>query len=95
MECIDGFGDLYTLWKTNKYISEDAIRIYAAEIGSLLDYLKTCQVVYRDFKMENLALDYRKHIKLIDFGFARRLMNEEKATTICGTLQVIITSLKI
>uniref|UniRef100_A0AC34FNE5 Protein kinase domain-containing protein n=1 Tax=Panagrolaimus sp. ES5 TaxID=591445 RepID=A0AC34FNE5_9BILA len=87
MECVDGFGDLYSLWKENKTFSENAIRIYAAEIGTVLDFLRSKNVIYRDFKMENLALNYKRHIKLIDFGFAKRLMEKETASTICGTLQ--------
>lgn len=87
MEYVDGGMDLYDLWNERKKIPEDVIRIYAAEIGLALDYLRQHNVVYRDFKMENIALNHRKHIKLIDFGFARTLNDNEKAQTICGTLQ--------
>uniref|UniRef100_A0A7E4VXA2 Protein kinase domain-containing protein n=1 Tax=Panagrellus redivivus TaxID=6233 RepID=A0A7E4VXA2_PANRE len=87
MQCVDGIGDLYTLWQHTGCFSEDAIRIYAAEIGLALDYLQNRHVVYRDLKLENVALDSRRHIKLIDFGFSRCLEPGERAMTICGTLQ--------
>jgi serine/threonine protein kinase len=51
-----------------------------------IGFLHDRQIVYRDLKMENLALDMEMHIKLVDFGFAKYL-NGNRTNTICGTLQ--------
>lgn len=44
-------------------------------------------VLYRDLKPENILIDENGHVKLIDFGFAKRLKNikEDRAYTNCGT----------
>lgn len=38
-----------------------------------LEYLHQQNVVYRDLKPENLLLDRDGHLKITDFGFAKKL----------------------
>ncbi|CDW56390.1 Pkinase domain containing protein [Trichuris trichiura] len=49
-------------------------------------YIHNNGVIYRDLKMENVVLDERAHVKLIDFGLAKWLKRGERTKTICGTL---------
>lgn len=81
------YGDLYSLWMSVKYIDEDTIRLFAAELVSVLAYLHDLGIIHRDVKMENILLDERGHLKLSDFGLSRHLPFGERAYTICGTLQ--------
>jgi serine/threonine protein kinase len=40
-------------------------------------------VIYRDLKPENILLDLRGHIKITDFGFAKKVI--DRTWTVCGT----------
>ncbi|KAH7358190.1 camp-dependent protein kinase catalytic subunit [Plectosphaerella cucumerina] len=84
-------GELFTYLRKMKRFDESTAKFYTAEIVLVLEYLheKQGRVAYRDLKPENLLLDKDGHIKLVDFGFAKRLSTEDgQATetyTLCGT----------
>jgi len=44
--------------------------------------------VHRDLKPENILLDERGHIRLIDFGFAKKL-TRDRTYSMCGTPEYI------
>jgi serine/threonine protein kinase len=56
------------------------------------EYLHSKNFIYRDLKPENVVIDGQGHIKLIDFGFAKRLHSSTnakhhyRAYTNCGTV---------
>lgn len=49
-------------------------RFYAAELALVLQFLHEREgMAYRDLKPENILLDGDGHLKLVDFGFAKKL----------------------
>ncbi|TVY13381.1 cAMP-dependent protein kinase catalytic subunit [Lachnellula arida] len=78
-------GEVFSYLRKAKRFDENTARFYAAEIVLILEFLHEREgVAYRDLKPENLLLDAEGHIKLVDFGFAKRLGNRE-TYTLCGT----------
>ncbi|TEY63620.1 hypothetical protein BOTCAL_0153g00070 [Botryotinia calthae] len=78
-------GEVFSYLRKAKRFDENTARFYAAEIVLILEFLHEQEgVAYRDMKPENLLLDAEGHIKLVDFGFAKRLGNRE-TYTLCGT----------
>lgn len=76
-------GELFTYLRNAGRFSTSTATLYAAEIVLALDYLHKLCIVYRDLKPENLLLDRDGHVKLTDFGFAKKL--HDKTWTLCGT----------
>ncbi|KAI2605159.1 Pkinase-domain-containing protein [Hypoxylon fragiforme] len=84
-------GELFSYLRRHRRFPEEWAQFYAAEIVLVLQYLHDDQggVAYRDLKPENLLLDGQGHVKLVDFGFAKRLGSRDsrpvETYTLCGT----------
>ena len=55
------------------------------EIIDGVEYLHSQCIVHRDLKPENLLLDYRKSIKISDFGLSTSYKKGSLLSTPCGT----------
>ena len=62
------------------------MNFYAAEAIIALESVHSKSVIHRDIKPDNLIVDSEGHLKLIDFGFAKRLTRDQRTYTNCGTL---------
>ncbi|KAJ1549928.1 hypothetical protein HK096_009672, partial [Nowakowskiella sp. JEL0078] len=72
LEFVSG-GDMFTHIRKYRRFEESIARIYAAELVVALEYLHSRNIVYRDLKPENLLIDIKGHIKIADFGFAKKV----------------------
>lgn len=76
-------GELFShLRKAGKF-PNDVAKFYSSEVMMAFEYLHSKDIIYRDLKPENLLLDSQGHIKITDFGFAKKV--PERTFTLCGT----------
>ena len=78
-------GDLFEYLTKCGSVPESATQFYIANVLCALEHLHDHEIIYRDLKPENLVLDRAGYLKLIDFGFAKRLVGDVKTYTLCGT----------
>jgi len=81
-------GELHRLLDSNGALPVSSARFYAASIISALIHCHDRRIAYRDMKLENVLLDAAGFVKLIDFGFAKRLSGDRKSErtfTVVGT----------
>lgn len=76
-------GELFSYLRNSGRFSTQTANFYACEIIAAIDYLHQKNIVYRDLKPENLLLDKEGHLKITDFGFAKKLT--DRTWTLCGT----------
>ncbi|XP_067841800.1 putative serine/threonine-protein kinase PRKY isoform X3 [Heptranchias perlo] len=82
MEYVPG-GELFSYLRNLGRFNNSTGLFYSAEIVCAIEYLHAKDIVYRDLKPENILLDREGHIKLTDFGFAKKLV--DRTWTLCGT----------
>ena len=73
----EGGGTLFYHLKKKRRFNEQEIIFYATEIILAIEYLHSKQIIYRDLKPENILLGQDGHIKLADFGLAKKLEFKE------------------
>ena len=82
-------GELFSHIKRLGACHINCARWLTGELVNVLEYMHGKGVVHRDLKPENILLDDLGHIKLVDFGSARRLDVEDHAAKFVGTAQYV------
>lgn len=83
--------DLLSRIRGNELSVRNNMYFYAAEVVCALEHLHNHLIVYRDLKPEHVMVNSKGHIKLVDFGFAKRFSrneerrNQMRSYTNCGT----------
>jgi serine/threonine protein kinase len=63
------------------------VKFYAVQILDAVRHLHKKNTIHRDLKLENILVDERGYLQIIDFGVSKRLYeNNLYCKTICGTL---------
>jgi len=79
-------GDLYSLLRKHCVHRSRDVLFYALEVALALEHCHGARVAHRDLKPENVLVAPDGHVRLGDFGLARRLPRGcSGARTVCGT----------
>ncbi|KAF9116906.1 hypothetical protein BGX27_008990 [Mortierella sp. AM989] len=78
--------DLFDYIELTPYMTEDEIRLIFQQVCDAVNHLHSNKIVHRDIKDENVILDQKGKIQLIDFGSSAYLKEGKKFDTFCGTL---------
>lgn len=60
---------------------------YLKQIGQAVEYLHSLSILHRDIKDENVIIDNKFHVKLIDFGSATFRHENVQFSTFYGTTE--------
>lgn len=82
-------GDLLDYVRINGPLTEKLSKLWFYQMSSAVQYLHVRNIAHRDLKCENILISGNKNIKLGDFGFARRCVDENNmkimSSTFCGS----------
>ncbi|KAJ0389444.1 hypothetical protein P43SY_011069 [Pythium insidiosum] len=109
MELVEDARPLYQcVWRfrdTHRF-PEAIARHFAAQLVVAIGVLHELRYVHRDLKSGNVLVDQRGNAKIIDYGFAMRLGDDEKqhepqeeqnmtAASICGTHYIVAPEMSL
>ena len=88
-------GELFRLLhgdgSQNNLLSLEDTAFYAGNVASVYEYIHASEIVYRDLKPENILISTDGYLKVVDWGFAKKVV--DKTFTTCGTPEYLAPEL--
>jgi serine/threonine protein kinase len=78
-------GELSEYIESRGKLSEDEARRFFGQLLLTVKYLHSIGCAHRDIKPSNILLDWKKNVKLIDFGLGNLYGEGQKLSTSCGS----------
>ena len=75
-------GELYKHFLSNKRFPEQVVKFYTIQIALAIGHLHTQGIIHRDLKLENILIDKDGYLKIIDYGLAKILKDDETTRTL-------------
>jgi len=78
-------GELYKHFLKKRRFEEDEAKFYATQIAMAIGHLHKQNILHRDLKLENIMINGDGYIKVIDFGLAKIIDDDNLAMSFWGT----------
>ncbi|XP_052739436.1 PAS domain-containing serine/threonine-protein kinase [Bicyclus anynana] len=79
--------DLFEFIERRPRLDEPLLSYIFRQIGQAVEYLHSHNILHRDIKDENVIIDNKFHVKLIDFGSATYMSKDTLFSTFYGTTE--------
>ncbi|XP_037867078.1 PAS domain-containing serine/threonine-protein kinase [Bombyx mori] len=79
--------DLFEFIERRPRMDEPLLSYIFRQVGQAVEYLHSLNILHRDIKDENIIIDNKFHVKLIDFGSATFMSKDSLFSTFYGTTE--------
>ncbi|KAJ3260824.1 hypothetical protein HK103_007387 [Boothiomyces macroporosus] len=81
-------GDLSLHLRKLSFVKDDTLTVWAAELGSAINYIHSKHMLHRDLKPENILVDGEGHLMITDFNVSVNLRDKTPKSR-SGTLAYV------
>jgi p70 ribosomal S6 kinase len=85
LDFINGGHLFFQLYQMGTFGSE-LTKFYISEIVLAIGHLHGLSIMHRDLKPENILLDGDGHVKITDFGLAKKIVEDKRANSLAGSI---------
>lgn len=78
-------GELFFHLIQKRHFSEELAKFYMCELLLGFQHLHDNNIIFRDLKPENILVDIEGHLRIADFGLAKKLSRGDRAFSFCGS----------